>query len=505
MGLPAAAQAQLKFQQGLAQHQKGQLDEALRLYEQVIALQPKHFDALHLAGVITFQQGQAKRAIELMDRALKVDRHNAKAFNNRGAAYAELDDYEQAILNYTKSISLEPDHPNAYNNRGNALIKLGRHAEALQDFDKALLLNPAYFEAYNNKANALNELRRYEEARAHQEKALALNPESADTHWNLGATCLRLQAFEAGWRHSEWRTHHPHILGWRESDYVGTRWTGQQDIQGKTILLISEQGLGDTIQFSRYAKVVRELGANVILEIQPALMPLLGQLDGIKVLSRGTSLPPYDYYCPLMSVPCVLKTDIHNIPAPCDLSPVRPDQSARWSALLPNDSRPKIGIVWSGNAGHLDDYKRSMSLQTFSHLLSPGLDWISLLKDVRDSDKAQLTELVRTKRLTDYSMHQHDFSDAVAMCKSLDLVITVDTSLAHLAGTLGIPVWVLLAHNADWRWFIDRTDSPWYASMRLYRQSNPGDWSNLLQHVKDDVQRYFKILPSDSPAQGIRL
>ncbi|HEX5356200.1 MAG TPA: tetratricopeptide repeat-containing glycosyltransferase family protein [Aquabacterium sp.] len=490
-GQPPGAQAQARFQQGLAFHQKGQLAEALQAYEQVIALQPKHFDALHLAGVILLQSGQAQRAVELMDRALKVDRNNANAYNNRGAAYSELGDHEQAILNYSKSISLQPDHANAYNNRGNVLVKQGRHEEALADFDKAISLNPQYFEAFNNRANALNELRRYDEARDSQEKAIALNPQSADTHWNLGASYLRLQAFEPGWRHSEWRMHHAHILGWRESDYAGTRWTGQQDIQGKTILLISEQGLGDTIQFSRYATVVRDLGAQVVFEIQPPLMPLLGELPGIQLVPRGAPLPAYDFYCPLMSVPWVLQTDLSNIPAPTRLTPVKDEQRARWQALLPHTGKPRVGVVWSGNPGHLDDYKRSMSLQTFSQLLCGEVDWVSLHKDVRDSDKAELATLTQTHRLADFSAQQHDFSDAMAMCEALDLVITVDTSIAHVAACMGRPVWLLLAHNADWRWFIDRKDSPWYPSMKLYRQDHPGDWADLLQKVKADVQAHF--------------
>lgn len=468
-------------------HQHGQLAQALHLYEQVIALQPKHFDALHFAGVILLQTGHPQRAADLMGRAIKIDRNHAGVYNNRGAAYAELREYDFAISNYSKAIALDGAQANAYNNRGCALIKVNRHADAIADFDKAISLQPAYFEAFNNRGNALSELRRYDEARSSFERAVTLNPQSAEAHWNLGMCALRMGDFEPGWLHSEWRLQRWRELGWKD-EYTGTRWTGTEPIAGRTMLIHSEQGLGDTIQFSRYAPMVAKLGAHVILEVQPPLVPLLEGLADVTVVARGTELPPYDLYCPLLTVPMILKTDLSHIPTP--LVPAEADKTrrTRWTTLLGAHEKARVGIAWSGNASHVDDYKRSLPLATFAQVLCDEVSWISLHKDVRDTDKAALKSL---PQIADFADQQDDFLDALAICEQLDLVITIDSSLAHLAATMGKPVWLLLCHNADWRWLSDRADCPWYQNVRLYRQEAPGDWAGLLQRVKADVQTRF--------------
>lgn len=486
-GQPPAAQAQARFQQALAHHQNGQLAQALQLYEQVIALQPKHFDALHFAGVILLQSGQAQQAVSLMDRAVKIDRNHAAIHNNRGAAYAELKEYDFALSNYSRAIALDGAFANAYNNRGCALIKLNRHAEAIADFDKAIAIQAAYFEAFNNRGNALSELRRYTEARSSFEHAVELNPQSADAHWNLGMCALRLGDFEPGWLHSEWRLSRWRELGWKD-EYAGTRWTGAEAIEGRTILIHSEQGLGDTIQFCRYAPMVAKLGARVILEVQPALVPLLNGLPDVTVVARGSTLPAYDLYCPLLTVPMILKTDLSNMPQPHMPAPADEERRARWATLLGERKKPRVGIAWSGNVNHVDDYKRSLSLDTFAQVLCDEVAWISLHKDVREADQAVLKRL---PQIADFSQQQGDFMDAVAMCEQLDLVITIDSSLAHLAASMGKPVWLLLCHNADWRWLTAQSESPWYDSMTLYRQDAPGDWAGLLQPVKADLRARF--------------
>jgi tetratricopeptide (TPR) repeat protein len=486
---PTALQAQVKFQQARGLHQRGQLDRAFQAYLQVIQLQPRNFDVLHLAGVLSLQMGDAQRAVDLLTKALKVDRNSATAYNNRGTAYAQLGDYNFALLNYSKAIFLSENSGEAYNNRGNVLIRVNRCDEALIDFEKAIILNPSSFEAYNNRGNVLSEMRRYGEARASFERAVELNPQSSDAHWNLGQCCLRMGDFEPGWHHSERRLTHSRLLGWREDNYTGQRWSNSsQDIRGKTILLIAEQGLGDTIQFSRYAALVRDMGAQVILEVQSTLAQLLKQIPGIMVVARGTELPPYDLYCPLLSLPMVFKTNLHSIPAPEKMIFSDKLQVERWAKLLGDHRKPRVGIAWAGNILHADDYKRSMSIKTFSHILCDEVDWISLHKDIPEKDK---TDLAAIRRIADFFDQQHDFGDLAAICEAVDLVISVDTSIAHLAATIGKPVWLLLAHNADWRWMNDRADSVWYPGVTLYRQDGHGDWSSLLQKVKVDLQAEF--------------
>lgn len=486
-GQPPALQAQARFQQAWSLHQSGQFDQALALYEQVIQAAPKHADALHLAGVILLQKGDAQRAADLMTRALKIDRHNASMYNNRGAAYAELRSYDFALSNYTRAIEIEKDFANAYNNRGCVLIKLYRLEEAVADFDRAIALKPGYFEAHNNRGNALSELRRYDEARQSYEAAVALAPQSADAHWNLGMLCLRLGDFEPGWYHSEWRLQRWRELGWKDP-YPGERWDGKQSLSGRTIMVYCEQGLGDTIQFCRYAPLLAQQGARVLLEVQPTLVPLLATLPDVTLVARGSQPPAYDLCCPLLSLPMLLHTDLHNIPEA--FVPVATDapRQQRWQSLLGPRTRARVGVAWSGNANHVDDYKRSMSLSTFVQVLCDEVEWISLHKDVRDSDRPTLGAC---PQIRDFASQQGDFLDAQAMCEQLDLVITVDTSLAHLAATMGKPVWVLLPHNADWRWLTDRVDSPWYPQVTLYRQDRPGDWPGLLARVRQDLQARF--------------
>lgn len=484
---PAAVQAQARFQQAWALHQGGQLAQALQLYEQVIQAQPKHFDALHLAGVISLQLGHADKAVDLITRALKIDRDSVSALNNRGAAYMELRQYDLALLNYNKAISLDPKAPKSYNNRGNTLGKLNRLDEALQDFDKAIELDPVYFAAYNNRATVLSDLLRYEEARASLNRAIELNPESVDAHWNLGMLLLRLGEFEQGWLESEWRLKRPQALGLKDS-YAAPMWTGAEPLTGKTVLVCSEQGLGDTIQFCRYAPLLADMGARVVFEVQPALMDLLQHLPSVELIAQGSEPPAHDFHCPLMSLPMLVKTDLSNMPPPPDVIRVEPTQRATWQALLGEKRKPRVGLVWSGNPSHVDDYKRSIPLQDFAQILGDDIEWISLHKDVRASDQAVLASHPAIRH---FGADQKVFTDAAAICELLDLIIAVDTSLAHLAATMGKPTWMLLAHSADWRWLQDRQDNPWYPSLKLYRQGKPGDWAGMLQTVRADLDQLF--------------
>lgn len=484
-GQPPALQANAKFEQALSAHQGGQLAEALSLYLQVIQLQPKHFDALNLAGAISLQLGDAHQSVDLLNRAVKIERNHAGAHNNRGSAYQQLGELDLAMLNFNKAIALDSRSEKAYNNRGNLWIKLKRPDDALRDFDRAIEIKPDYFSPHNNRGTVLSDMKRYSEATASFERAIELDPNSVDAHWNMGMCRLRLGQFEAGWRESEWRLKRPALVGLQDA-YAAPMWTGAEPLEGKTILLCHEQGLGDTIQFCRYARLVSELGARVLLLVQPALVPLLQDLPSVELHAQGDVVPAYDFYCPLLSLPMAFKTELSNLPLPADVIHPKAEQVALWRARLGVKRKLRVGIAWSGNASHVDDFKRSIPLQEFVSLLSDDIEWVSLHKDVRDSDRAVLTA---HSDIAHFGDAQHDFTDAAALCELMDVVVSVDTSIAHLAATMGKPTFVLLAHNADWRWMLDRDNNPWYPSVTLYRQEKWGDWTGVLQRVRSDLQQ----------------
>ena len=484
-GPPPAQLAQAKFNQALTFHQAGQLAEALAAYLQVIQVQPKHFDALNLAGAISLQLGQAQQAVDLLTKALKIDRQHAGAHNNRGAAYQQLGEWDLAMLNFNKALALDPESEKAYNNRGNLWLRLKQPEQALHDFDRALAVKPDYFSPYNNRGTALGDLQRYAESRASFDRAIQLAPGSVEAHWNLGMSCLRQGEFETGWREAEWRLQRPALVGLQES-YPAPMWTGVEPLAGKTILLCHEQGLGDTIQFCRYAGLVRELAARVVLLVQPALAALLKDLPGIDVLVQGDDLPEYDFYCPLLSLPMLFKTDLSNIPRPPDVIHPSPERVAQWRARLGESGKPRVGLAWSGNPSHVDDFKRSIPLQEFVACLSDDIQWVSLHKEVRDAD---MVTLKAHPQILHFGDELHDFSDTAALCELMDAVVSVDTSMAHLAATMGRPTSVLVAGNPDWRWLLARSDSPWYPSVTLYRQTESGDWAGVLQTVRSDLRR----------------
>jgi Tfp pilus assembly protein PilF len=495
-GAPAAAQAQARFQQAWSLHQAGELTQALQLYEQVIALQPKHFDALHLAGVASLQLGHAAQAVELIGRALKIDRDNVSALGNRGAAYAELRDHDMALLNYNKAISLDPKAPKHYNNRGNALAKLYRLDEAVKDFDQAIALDPRYFSAYNNRGTVLGELHRHEEGVADFERAIALDPESVDAHWNLGMALLRLGRFERGWQESEWRLKRHAALGLK-AEYKAPRWTGAETLEGQTILVCSEQGLGDTIQFCRYVPMLAQRGARVLFEVQPAVKTLLRHLPDVTLIGQGEDVPPHDFQVPLLSLPLLFKTDLDNIPPPPDVIRADDDQARqRWQTRLGAKAKPRVGLVWSGNPDHVDDYKRSVPLKDLLPLLSDLADdiqWVSLNKDVRPSDQAVLQA---RPDILPLGAELRSFMDTAALSEQLDAVVSVDTSVAHLTATLGRPTLVLLPYNPDWRWLLHRSDNPWYpCSVTVLRQARPGDWASALEQLKAHLCERFALKP----------
>jgi hypothetical protein len=334
---------------------------------------------------------------------------------------------------------------------------------------------------HNNRGNALQDLMRHDEALASLARAVALKPDYASAYWNESLTRLLQGDFEAGWKLYEWR--------WRMDSPnwpAGIpQWLGEERLNGKTIVLHAEQGLGDAIQFCRYAKLVAARGATVLLQVRPALTALLRNLEGVsRVTAGGERLPPHDFHCPLLSLPLAFKTRLETIPADVPYLFADPQRATRWRRRLGDAPSPRTGLVWAGSMTHKNDRNRSLPLLRLLEALPAGIRCYSLQKELRDGDRELLRQRPEIVHLGD---DLADLTDTAALLSELDLVISADTSVVHLAGAMGKPVWVLLPFAPDWRWLLDRDDSPWYPTARLFRQTAIGDWAGVLSRVSDEL------------------
>jgi tetratricopeptide (TPR) repeat protein len=561
-GAKAAAAVQVHLDQGFALHQQGKLAQAQAQYRQVLQLQPRHFDALHLLGLVATQQKDPAEAVKLITQALAIHPHFAAAHTNLGCALNDLLQHQAAIASYERAIQLKPESPNAWFNRGIALNDLRQYLAAIDSYDQAIRCKPDYAEAWDNRGNALNALKQhqaaidshdralqlrpdfakawyhrgialvdlkqyrvavdsYDRAIQHQPDyamayvnrgnalseqgqhqaateshgmALKIKPDFAEAGWNQSLCLLKLGDFGPGWEAYEWR--------WKNAD-SGARvrlfpqplWLGDTPLQDKTVLLHSEQGLGDTLQFYRYAKKVSDLGARVILEVQKPLLGLLSGLEGVaQLLAQGSDLPAFDFHCPLLSLPWAFKTDLASMPAPLPRLVADSAKLATWRGRLGPRNKPRVGVVWSGSTAHRNDGNRSLALSNFVSCMGDEFQYVSLQQELRDADRQALQA---QPSLLHFGAELIDFTDTAALCALVDLVVTVDTSVAHLAGAMGKPVWILLPFNPDWRWLLERADSPWYPTARLYRQEHIGAWDEVLRRVRHDMTQ------NQTPMQAI--
>jgi tetratricopeptide (TPR) repeat protein len=494
---PKPAHIALQLQQGVVLHRQGKFQEARTHYETVLRHAPRNFDALHLLGVIAAQTQDNTRALELFDQALKVNPGSADAWSNRGIALKNLNRFSQALESLEKALALKPDFADAHNNRGIVLQELRRFDASLSSYDQALKLKPDFAEAVFNRGRVLSELRRFDEAINHYDRALALRPGYPDARFNKSIALLREGFYEAAWslHESRWDVEH---AGFKKRECAAPLWLGREPLDGKSILLRTEQGMGDNIQFCRYAKLLHEQGARVLLETPKPLMSLLAGLAGVdELVEIGTAPAAIDYHCPLLSLPLALNTTLATIPAPCAYIGADPSKSKAWKARLGPATKPRVGLVWSGNTLHKNDANRSLSLQLLLSHLPSECEYFSLQKEVRPFDRQALHE----GNLGHYGDELHDFSDTAALCAQLDVVLSVDTSVAHLAGAMGQPTWLLLPFLPDWRWLLDRDDSPWYPTVQLFRQSESRRWEPVLARVASNLQRLAGQW-SSQPARG---
>jgi Flp pilus assembly protein TadD len=468
-------------EQGIQLARQGRHDDAVSAYERAIAAEPGMAEAHYNLGVAHRARGRMDQAAECWRRAIQLRPDFIAAHNNLGSALLELGQIDQAIAAHRRALELDPRSLPALINLGNALRQAGRPDDAAQVYRGALALKPDDPMAHGNLGLALQDLGALDESEAEYRRALALRPDYADAHRNLGMLLLLKGRFAEGWAAYRWRWQtrwHP------RRKFPFPAWDGG-DVAGKRVLLHAEQGLGDTIMFSRLAASLTARGARVTLEVQASLLRLLEGLRGVeRIVPAGTPLEEFDLEAPLLDVPGLLGLDTGNIPAETPYLRARPERVARWRAML--DGRPglKVGVVWQGNPKSIADLGRSPPLKAFAPLAElAGVRLIGLQKaDGRD----QLADLPLVEDYGPQIDNGPDaFIDTAAIMQGMDLVITADTASAHLAGALGRPCWIVLKSVPDWRWMLERNDTPWYPTSLLFRQRRAGDWDELFRRVAD--------------------
>ncbi|TAL04548.1 MAG: glycosyltransferase family 41 protein [Rhodospirillaceae bacterium] len=517
---------------GLALSTLGRHGESLAEYDRAIALQPDYAEVFNVRGNSLKELNRADDALASYDRAIALNPDYAEAFNNRGTLLSRLKRHDEALSDFDRAILLRPEFPEAFNNRGNVLRNLKKSDESILSFDHAIGLKPNYVAALKNRITALSDQNRFEEALIDCDQILAsqaddwdalytrgnilgslhridealvsyrraialyrpeesmdslepvdaVRPTVADIYWNQGLLHLLAGDFEKGWQGYEWR--------WKKTGHRPTArnfsqplWNGTTDLDGMTILLHGEQGLGDTIQFCRYAKHVADRGGRVLLEVPSMLTSVLHNLAGVaEIVVAGSALPHFDCHCPLLSLPLAFGTRLDSIPADVPYLEASPIKILRWSNRLGKGRSDalRVGLVWSGNPTHVNDRNRSMPLATLLHAIPPGVEIFSLQKEIRLEDRNTLRA---NKHVVNSGKLLKDFDDTAALISLMDVVISVDTAVAHLAGALGAKTWLLLPFVHDWRWLMNRNDSPWYPTMQMFRQPAYNDWDSVVASV----------------------
>jgi tetratricopeptide (TPR) repeat protein len=467
---------------GIIYATKGQYTQATELLVQASALNDRDPLVQNLLSVCYFKTNDDQSALESADRAIALRKNFGEAHNNRGNALNRLGRRKDALNAFERSLALMPGDPEIYVNIGNVQRDLEQAEASLENLDRAIAIDPQIVDAHYNRGNALQDLGRHAEAIESYDRALALDADHVDSHWNRSLCNLLIGNFDAGWREYEWR--------WRRASaesaprgFPCPLWLGREDLAGKSILLHCEQGLGDSIQFIRYAPAVARLGAAVIVEAFEPLADLFGSVEGVaQVVPRGAPSPPVDFHCPLMSLPLALGGGEALSPAPPYLRSI--ETRRKWRGELRETGALNVGVVFSGSKTHRADQSRSIPAAAIFEALPVGPAYHILQKELREAD----SEIVNSRKDVRYFADEiGGFEDTAALCEAMDVVISVDTSVAHLAGAMGRPTWILLPFDPDWRWMLDKETTHWYASAKLYRQAVRGDWSVPLGRIAADL------------------
>ena len=495
------------LQLGWKQHQAGDFRNAEHIYRQVFAAAAADANAWCFLGMACHDQARYDEAVDAYHKAIEIQPDFPVALSNLGNTLKQLGQLDEAEASCREALRLKPDYSTAFNNLGVALVAQGRLQEASATFEEALALMPNDAVTHSNLSAALVRQGKYTEAEANSKQALSLNPNYAEAHKNQGIVWLLLGDFERGWPEYEWRWQCP---GSKMPGYSASLWQGEP-LDGKTILLHHEQGLGDTIQFVRYATILKQHGAGqVVVKTQKPLMKLLAACPGIdELVCDDAKLPAFDVHVPMLSVPGILETTFESIPAKVPYLHAESELVAKWQRRLAAYDGFKVGIAWQGSPDFHADAQRSVPLQHFAKLAAvPGVRLFSLQKGFGSE---QIDAMNGQFELVDFGeeldVDAGPFMDTAAIIQNVDLVITSDTSVPHLAGALGVPTWLALSISPDWRWFLEREDNPWYPTMRLFRQQKLGDWEDVFSRIGDALLTHVtaaSISADDSSAASQR-
>ncbi|MBW3585832.1 MAG: tetratricopeptide repeat protein, partial [Cyanobacteria bacterium 0813] len=490
---PNCAQAHNNL--GILLQDRGNIPDAVSCFQKAIALNPIYVKALNNLGATLQQQGELPTAIACFHQALSVNSNYVPALVNLGVAMQAKCQVSEAERLYERAIEAEPNNPKGHYHRGTLCLGAGQIEQAISSLERAISLNRNYLEAITNLGSANEQLGDVNRAIVCYTKALEIDANCVKAHFNLSLVLLLTGDLPRGLAEYEWRWQTEQAKKLQRLNFDQPVWDGS-DLNGQTILLRSEQGLGDAIQFVRYAAIVQQKGGKVIISCYQELKRLFKQIPGIEqVVVRMDELPDFQVQAPLMSLPYILGTNLENIPANVPYLAAPPN----WQFSLNSDGQFKVGIVWAGSSEHLKDFQRSSDLSYFLQLLDiPGVTFYSLQKELSAGDRTLLTQIP----VIDLSDNLNDFAETAAVISQLDLVICVDTAVAHLAGALGKPVWILLCFMPDWRWMLEREDSPWYPTARLFRQRTPGNWVGVFDRVKTALKHLISTRSQAVPGNA---
>lgn len=503
------------FQKAVALHEAGKYGEAAAIYRDILVKEPSNVMAMHLLALVAMQLdnaqmvlnladaglqiepnfavlyqdkatamrrlGEKEKAMACIDKAISLDAATGEYYDTKAQIYRDLRQFDKAVEALQTGITLSPHNAALYNSLAIILHRMGAHDEALVAINTYLRLKPDSAPGHNNKGNILKAVRRYHEAIVSYERALSMEPNIFMGKANLGMCYLVLGEWKKGWPLFEDRKPGNMPPEVKRFD-VAKRWRGEA-LKDKTLILYNEQGLGDTLQFCRYLKMAQERAPHIILQVQRPLVSFMqAQWPDLTIADDHEPVATYDLQCPLMSLPGIFGTTPHKVPDAAGYLKALPDKIEEWKNRLPHHDKKKVGLVWAGNPDHMNDHIRSIPLPMMKELLATnGVQFIAIQKG--EKPLAQIQELDEALQPIALGDQLQDFNDTAGLLMNLDLLVTVDTSVLHMAGALGKPAWALLQYDPDWRWMINRDDTPWYNKVRLFRQPRYGDWQDVLKRT----------------------
>ena len=481
---PAALEVAELVKRGYQFKDAGQLADALSMFLSAHAKDPASCVALNALGLVYKDLNRLEEALQQFRRALQIDPHHLGSLCNAAAVLTQAGRQEEAIEYCRQALTINAEFEPALTVLAQSLNSAGRHEEALTICDRLVERYPDHIRLRRNRALTLQQLGHFDAALADFKRIVELGPDDQQARMSLSLNALLCGDFATGWVFHEARWNIGPV-GPIAARTGRASWDGKASLRGKTILLYAEQGYGDTIQFSRYCTMVKALGARVLLGVPAAVRPLFANLEGVDdLIPDNAELPSFDEHSSLMSLPLAFETRLATIPAMGARLAAPAQKIAGWRARLGQPRRMRVAISWKGNPGHADDSKRSIQLDHFSSLFELQVDFLSIQIGITQAERLILSQ---SKNVLDVSSEIADFEDTAALMECCDLVISVDSAPAHLAGAIGKPCWILIAQPPDWRWMLDRDDSPWYQSVRLYRQPRSGDWQGALEKIRADL------------------